>query len=56
MDVDSDKDTTDIELYDLGSILERQSGGSRATSDNELPDLPADMEVLKAELTRFMAY
>ena len=31
--------------------MEGQSNGNRATSDNELPDLPADMDVLRAELT-----
>ena len=51
MDVDSDKDTIHTELYDIESILEGQSGGNRATSDNELADLPAYMEVLRAELT-----
>ena len=51
MDVDSDSDTTDAELYDLRSLLEGQSGGSRAASDNELPGLPADIDALRAELT-----
>ena len=50
IDTDSASDT-DTELYDLESLLEGQSGGSRATSDNELPDLPTDMDVLRAELT-----
>ena len=51
MDVDSDSDTIDTELYDLESLLEGKSGGNRATSDNELPDLPANMDALRAELT-----
>ena len=51
MDVDSDSDTIDTELYDLELLCEGQSGGNRATSDNELPDLPADMDALRAELT-----
>ena len=51
MDVDSDSDIIDTELYDLELLLEGQSGGNRATSDNELPDLPADMYALRAELT-----
>ena len=38
---------SDTELYDLESLMESQSGGSRVTTDNELPD----MDDLRAELT-----
>ena len=49
--------TSDTELYDLESLLEGQSCSSRTTSDNELPDLPADMDVLRAKSNpSFMAY
>ena len=50
MDTDSASDT-DTEIYDLELLMEGPSGGSRVTTDNELPDLPADMDNLRAQLT-----